>query len=153
MAATEKLGSFFNNNELTVKELEVADLIVYRKSDIGYVCIINNKHTGVLHFNEVYRNIQIGDKFKGFIKKIYPTENKIDLAAGVPGYQRVEGESEKILRLLKENNGYLPFNDKSAPEDIYSFFEMSKKSFKMAVGNLYREKKITLEQTGIRSAG
>jgi predicted RNA-binding protein (virulence factor B family) len=150
MAATEKLGSFFNNDELTVKELEVVDLIVYRKSDIGYVCIINNKHTGVLHFNEIYRNIQVGDKFKGFIKKIYPTENKIDVSAGTPGYQRVEGESEKILRLLKENNGYLPYNDKSAPEDIYGFFEMSKKSFKMAVGNLYREKKITLEQTGIK---
>jgi hypothetical protein len=150
MAATEKLGSFFNNDELTVKELEVVDLIVYRKSDIGYVCIINNKHTGVLHFNEIYRNIQVGDKFKGFIKKIYPTENKIDVSAGMPGYQRVEGESEKILRLLKENNGYLPYNDKSAPEDIYGFFEMSKKSFKMAVGNLYREKKITLEQTGIK---
>jgi predicted RNA-binding protein (virulence factor B family) len=150
MAATEKLGSFFNNDELTVKELEVVDLIAYRKSDIGYVCIINNKHTGVLHFNEIYRNIQVGDKFKGFIKKIYPTENKIDVAAGTPGYQRVEGESEKILRLLKENNGYLPYNDKSAPEDIYGFFEMSKKSFKMAVGNLYREKKITLEQTGIK---
>jgi predicted RNA-binding protein (virulence factor B family) len=151
MAATEKLGSFFNNDDLTVKELEVVDLIVYRKSDIGYVCIINNKHTGVLHSNEIYRNIQVGDKFKGFIKKIYPTENKIDVAAGTPGYQRVEGESEKILRLLKENNGYLPYNDKSAPEDIYSFFEMSKKSFKMAVGNLYREKKITLEQTGIKA--
>jgi predicted RNA-binding protein (virulence factor B family) len=150
MAATEKLGSFFNNDDLTVKELEVVDLIVYRKSDIGYVCIINNKHTGVLHFNEIYRNIQVGDKFKGFIKKIYPTENKIDVSAGTPGYQRVEGESERILRLLKENNGYLPYNDKSAPEDIYSFFEMSKKSFKMAVGNLYREKKITLEQTGIK---
>ena len=150
MAATEKLGSFFNNDDLTVKELEVVDLIVYRKSDIGYVCIINNKHTGVLHFNEIYRNIQVGDKFKGFIKKIYPTENKIDVSAGTPGYQRVEVESEKILRLLKENNGYLPYNDKSAPEDIYGFFEMSKKSFKMAVGNLYREKKITLEQTGIK---
>jgi predicted RNA-binding protein (virulence factor B family) len=150
MAATEKLGSFFNNDDLTVKELEVVDLIVYRKSDIGYVCIINNKHTGVLHFNEIYRNIQVGDKFKGFIKKIYPTENKIDVSAGTPGYQRVEGESEKILRLLKENNGYLPYNDKSAPEDIYGFFEMSKKSFKMAVGNLYREKKITLEQAGIK---
>lgn len=150
MAATEKLGSFFNNDELTVKELEVVDLIVYRKSDIGYVCIINNQHTGVLHFNEIYRNIQVGDKFKGFIKKIYPTENKIDVSAGTPGYQRVEGESEKILRLLQENNGYLPYNDKTAPEEIYSFFEMSKKSFKMAVGNLYREKKITLEQTGIK---
>jgi predicted RNA-binding protein (virulence factor B family) len=150
MAATEKLGSFFNNDDLTVKELEVVDLIVYRKSDIGYVCIINNKHTGVLHFNEIYRTIEVGDKFKGFIKKIYPTENKIDLAAGMPGYKRVEGESEKIVRLLKENNGYLPYNDKSAPEDIYAYFSMSKKSFKMAVGNLYREKKITLEQTGIK---
>ncbi|HTB53333.1 MAG TPA: S1-like domain-containing RNA-binding protein [Ferruginibacter sp.] len=151
MAATEKLGSFFNNDDLTVKELEVVDLIVYRKSDIGYVCIINNKHTGVLHFNEIYRSIEIGDKFKGFVKKIYPTENKIDLSAGTPGYKRVEGESEKIMRLLKENNGYLPYNDKSAPESIYGFFQMSKKSFKMAVGNLYREKKITLEQTGIKS--
>src|ERR1700733_13197795 len=69
LAATEKIESFLSNDELTVKELEIVDLIVYRRTDIGYVCIINNQHTGVLHFNEIYRNILVGDKFKGFIKK------------------------------------------------------------------------------------
>ncbi|MEO6231133.1 MAG: S1-like domain-containing RNA-binding protein [Ferruginibacter sp.] len=156
IAATEKLEPYLSNEEITVKELDVVDLIVYRRSDIGYVCIINNVHTGVLHFNEIYRNIQVGDKFKGFIKKIYPESNekddrfRIDVAAGKPGYGRVEDEAEKVLRLLKENNGYLPYYDKSSPDDIYDFFGMSKKTFKMTTGNLYRQRKISLEKTGIK---
>lgn len=149
IAATEKLEPFLSNEELTVKELEVVDLIVYRRTDIGYVVIINNRHTGVLHFNEIYRNITAGDKFKGFIKKIYP-DNKIDVAAGKPGYGRVEDETEKILRLLKENDGYLPFYDKSDPEEIYNFFGMSKKTFKMTIGNLYKQRVISFEKTGIK---
>ena len=156
IAATEKLEPFLSNEELAVKELEVVDLIVYRRTDIGYVCIINNQHTGVLHFNEIYRNIQVGDKFQGFIKKIYPESKdkddrfRIDVAAGKPGYNRVEDEAGKVLRLLKENNGYLPYHDKSNPEEIYDFFGMSKKTFKMTTGNLYRERKITFEKTGIK---
>jgi len=156
LAATEKIEPFLSNEELTVKELDVVDLIVYRRTDIGYVVIINNQHTGVLHHNEIYRNITAGDKFKGFIKKIYPEDKagkdrfRIDVAAGKPGYDRVEDESEKILRLLQENNGYLPYYDKTSPEDIYDFFGMSKKTFKVTVGNLYRQKKISLEKTGIK---
>ena len=156
IAATEKLEPFLSNESLTVKELDVVNLIAYRRTDIGYVCIINNQHTGVLHFNEIYRNIQVGDKFQGFIKKIYPESKdkddrfRIDVAAGKPGYNRVEDEAQKLLRLLKENNGYLPYNDKSSPEDIYDFFGMSKKTFKMTTGNLYRERKISFEKTGIK---
>lgn len=156
IAATEKLEPYLSNEALTVQELEVVDLIVYRRTDIGYVCIINNQHTGVLHFNEIYRNIGVGDKFKGFIKKIYPVSNdkddrfRIDVAAGKPGYSRVEDEAGKVLRLLGENNGYLPYNDKSKPEDIYDFFGMSKKTFKMTTGNLYKERKISFEKTGIK---
>ena len=150
IAATEKLEPFLSNENLTVKELDVVDLVVYRRTDIGYVVIINNQHTGVLHFNEIYRNITAGDKFTGFIKKIYPTDNKIDVAAGKPGYNRVEDEGEKILRLLKENDGYLPYYDKSDPEEIYSFFEMSKKTFKMTIGNLYKQRIISFEKTGIK---
>jgi predicted RNA-binding protein (virulence factor B family) len=156
IAATEKLEPFLSNEELTIKELEVVDLIVYRRTDIGYVCIINNQHTGVLHFNEIYRNIGVGDKFKGFIKKVYPVSNdkddrfRIDVAAGKPGYNRVEDEAGKVLRLLRENDGYLPYNDKSKPEDIYDFFGMSKKTFKMTTGNLYKERKISFEKTGIK---
>ncbi len=156
IAATEKLEPYLSNEVLTVNELEVVDMIVYRRTDIGYVCIINNQHTGVLHFNEIYRNIGVGDKFKGFIKKIYPVSNdkddrfRIDVAAGKPGYNRVEDEAGKVLRLLSENNGYLPYNDKSKPEDIYDFFGMSKKTFKMTTGNLYKERKISFEKTGIK---
>lgn len=156
LAATEKLEPFLSNEELTVKELEVVDLIVYRRTDIGYVVIINNQHTGVLHHNEIYRNITAGDRFTGFIKKIYPEEKasdlryRIDVAAGKPGYNRVEDETEKILRLLKENEGFLPYHDKSDPEEIYSFFGMSKKTFKMTTGNLYKQRKLSFEKEGIR---
>lgn len=149
LAATEKFDSFLSNEILTVKEMDLVDLLVYRRSDLGYVVIINNKHTGLLHFNEVYRPIETGDRFQGFIKKILP-ENKIDVAAGKPGYTRVEDESAKVLRLLRENDGYLPYHDKSSPENIYSFFGMSKKTFKMTTGKLYKERKLEFTQSGIK---
>lgn len=149
LVATEKIEPFLSNDSLTVKEKDIVDLVVYRKSDLGYVVIINNQHTGLLHFNEVYRNIGIGDHFPGFIKNILP-ENKINVAAGTPGYERVEGETEKVIRLLKENDGYLPYHDKSSPADIYAFFGMSKKTFKMTTGSLYKQNKLEFTQTGIK---
>lgn len=149
VAATEKFDHELSNEELSVHLLESVNLVVYRRTDIGYVVIINNRHTGVLHHNEIYRQIGVGDKFEGFIKKIYP-DNRVDVAAGKPGYQRVEDEAAKIIRLLKENDNYLPYYDKSDPDEIYEFFGMSKKTFKMTLGNLYRERKINLEKTGIR---
>ena len=149
MTATEKIESFLSNEKLTVKEMDQANLTIYRRTDIGYVTIVNHLHTGVLHFNEIYRDINIGDSFSGYVKKIYP-DNRMDVVIGKPGYQRVEDELQKLLRLLEENNGYLPYNDKSDPNDIYSFFGMSKKTFKMAVGNLYKQRKIELTKTGIK---
>ena len=153
LAATEKLEPFLSNENLTVEEKDLVDLVVYRKTDIGYEVIINNIHKGILHNNEIYRNISIGDKFKGFIKKVFTDKSGntlIDVAAGKSGYERVEDETEKILRLLKESDGYLPYHDKSSPEEIYSFFSMSKKTFKMATGNLYKQHRISFTQTGIQ---
>ncbi len=149
VAATEKFEASLSNDVLSIKPLDVVDIIVYRRTDIGYLVIINNQHTGVLHHNEIYRSIGTGDRFKGFIKHIYP-DNKIDVAAGKPGYGRVEDEADKVLRLLQENNGYLPYYDKSDPDAIYEFFGMSKKTFKMTIGSLYKQQKIAMEKTGIR---
>jgi predicted RNA-binding protein (virulence factor B family) len=149
IAASEKIESYLSNEQLTVKELEPVDLLVYRRTDIGYVVIINSRHTGVLHFNDIYQDIEVGDRLQGYIKNIRE-ENKIDVGTGKTGYQRVEDEAGKIMRLLQENNGYLPYNDKSNPEDIYSFFGMSKKTFKMTTGNLYKNRKIVFTQTGIK---
>jgi predicted RNA-binding protein (virulence factor B family) len=152
VAATEKIEPFLSNEQLTIKERDEVDLLVYRRTDIGYVVIINNQHTGVLHFNDIYQDIQPGDYLKGYIKNIREN-NKIDVGTGKIGYQRVEDEAGKVMRLLKENNGYLPYNDKSAPEDIYAFFGMSKKTFKMTTGNLYKNKKIVFTETGIKVVG
>ncbi len=149
VAATEKFDHLLSNEALTVKEKDIVNLTVYRRTDIGYVVIINNKHTGVLHHNEIYRSITSGDRFEGFIKKIY-FDNRIDVAAGKPGMQRVEDANEKVLRLLKENDGFLPYHDKSDPDEIYEFFGVSKKNFKMTIGNLFRQRKIVLEDAGIR---
>jgi predicted RNA-binding protein (virulence factor B family) len=149
MAATEKIEPYLSNEQLTVKEMDPVHLTIYRRTDIGYVTIINHRHTGVLHFNEIFRDIRIGDSFEGFVKKIYK-DNKIDVVVGKPGYQRVEDEVQRVLDLLKENNGYLPYCDKSDPEDIYSFFGMSKKTFKMVIGNLYKQRKIELTKSGIK---
>jgi hypothetical protein len=158
LAASEKIDSYLSNEQLTVKEKDLVDLTVLRRTDIGYTVIINNLHTGVLHFNEVFRDIRVGDKFKGFIKNIVPAEKsasgetQIDVVAGKPGYERTEDAADKILRLLKEHNGRLPYHDKSEPEDIYAFFGMSKKTFKMTTGRLYKERKITLTDDGIELA-
>lgn len=155
LAASEKVDSYLSNENLTVQEKDIVDLTVLRRTDIGYVVIINNRHTGVLHFNEVFREIRVGDQFKGFIKNILPAERspsgetQIDVVEGRPGYERVEDAAEKVLRLLKEHKGRLPYHDKSDPEEIYSFFGMSKKTFKMTTGRLYKERKIKLTDEGI----
>jgi len=149
VAATEKIENLMQNEDLTVKEMDMVDMLVYRTSELGYVMIINNKHIGILHGNEVFQQLQIGDRVKGFIKKIRP-DHKIDVVLGKPGFDKVEDEAEKILRLLKENDGYLPYHDKSDPEAIYAFFGMSKKTFKMTTGNLYKQQKIAFTKTGIQ---
>jgi len=149
VAATEKIESLLSNEELTVKEKDIVDLLVYRQSELGYVMIINNQHTGILHSNEIFTTLHIGDKMKGFIKTIRP-DNKLDVVLGKPGFQKVEDEAEKILRLLQENDGYLPYHDKSDPQEIYDFFGMSKKTFKMTTGGLYKQQKISFTKTGIQ---
>jgi predicted RNA-binding protein (virulence factor B family) len=148
VAATEKIDFQLSNETLTIQELEQVSLIAYRKSDLGFVMIINNTHIGLLHDSQVFQQINVGDKLEGFIKTIRP-DNKIDVVLGKIGYLKVEGETEKIVRLLKENKNYLPYSDKSNPEDIYNFFGMSKKTFKMTIGALYKQRKIDFGKEGI----
>jgi predicted RNA-binding protein (virulence factor B family) len=148
VTATEKIEYLLSNEQLDVKEKDPVDLLVYRRTDIGYLCIINGKHTGVLHFSDIYQNIQVGDRLTGYIRKIRE-ENKIDLALGERGYQRVTGEAGKILDLLNQHGGFLPYHDKSDPEDIYDNLGMSKKAFKMAIGNLFKQQLIRIKENGI----
>ena len=148
-AATERIEQQLSNEELTVKEMDSVSLVVFRRTEIGYSVIINGLHTGMLYYGDVFTDVEIGDRLEGFIKKIRP-DNKIDVMPGKAGYQKVENETEKILRLLEENGGFLPYHDKSDPDDIYKTFGMSKKTFKMTTGALYKQQKIVFAEGGIR---
>lgn len=148
VAATEKIERFLSNDNLTVKEKDEVDLIIYRQTEIGFSCIINNVHYGLIHSNQIFQSLKIGDKLKGFINTIRE-DNKIDVVLGKIGYNKTEDEVEKIIRLLKENNGYLPYHDKTDPAEIYAYFGMSKKTFKMATGALYKQRKIDFAKAGI----
>lgn len=149
LVASSKTNQFLDNENLTVENGEEVDLIVSHITDLGINVIINGKHKGLLYKDEVYDDaIRTGDKLRGFIKNIRP-DHKIDVALQKQGYENVEPNAEKILSELKANRGFLRLNDNSHPEDIKAVLKMSKKTFKKAIGALYKERKIELKDDGI----
>ncbi len=149
VAATEKIDKQISNDNLTVKEGEKVKIQVYRESEIGYVVIVNQIHQGLVYKNEVFTHLHIGQFIdEAFVKKIRE-DNKLDIGLGKQGGEKLADDNQKIISLLKSHKGFLPYHDKSAPDDIYAFFGMSKKAFKMNVGMLYKLKLITIEEDGI----
>lgn len=148
--ATNKIEKRLQNEDLTVSEGEEVEILVYQITDIGFSVIINHQHKGLVFKNEVFQDLRIGDKLPGFIKYI-SEENKIDVSLTPIGYLNFNSKnSEHIYRNLQENNGFLPFTDKSEPDEIYAQFGISKKAFKKALGDLYKQRKITIEPNGIK---
>ncbi len=149
LVGSSKTNHFLNNDVLTVNELEEVDLIVSRYTDLGVEVIINQKHKGLVYNNEIFREVKLGESLKGVIKKIRE-DNKIDVSLQIIGYENIEPSSEVILQKLKANNGFLNLHDKSSPEEIKRVLEMSKKTFKKAIGSLYKKKRIVINDDGIR---
>lgn len=125
------------------------DILVYKFTDLGATVIINNKYFGLVYENDIYKEIKVGDQLKGYIKKLRE-DNKIDVSLRKIGYGRIEDAKEKILTRLKQKGGALPLNDDSSPEKIKKALEISKGSFKKAIGGLYKEKIITITSKGIK---
>ncbi|MBN2297910.1 MAG: GntR family transcriptional regulator, partial [Deltaproteobacteria bacterium] len=125
------------------------DLLVCEQTEIGYKAIINNTHGGILYKNEVFEHLEPGRHIKGFIKKLRD-DGKIDLSLQKSGYEKVDDLTSRIIHILKERRGFIPVTDKSSPEVIYDLFGVSKKTYKKAVGALYKKRIITLEEDGIR---
>ena len=107
------------------------------------------KHSiGWIYNDNIFQDISVGDRLKGIVKKIRPG-NKLDIALGQIGYRNIEPNAELILKELEDNSGYLDLSDKSDPEDIKRILQMSKKSFKKAIGSLYKQKLIVIKEDGI----
>ena len=149
LVASSKTNQFLNNETLTVENGEEVELIVSHITEIGINVIINEKHKGLLYKDEVYDDsIRTGDRMRGFIKNIRP-DNKIDVSLQKQGYENIEPNAEKILDELRASRGFLRLNDNSHPEDIKTVLKMSKKTFKKAIGALYKEKLIEIKEDGI----
>lgn len=147
LVASGKVEDFFERENITVAEGDEVDLLVYNKTDLGFNVVVNNMHTGLLHHSDVFRILSRGDKLKGYIKKIRE-DDKLDVVLQKPGASSIEPNAEKILNLLKENEGFIGLTDKSSADEIASELEMSKKSFKKALGTLYKKKLVRLEEQG-----
>ena len=148
LVASSKTNSFLSNKELTVQQFDEVDLIVSHPSELGMNVIVNETHLGLIFNDDLFKEVSIGDRFKGIVKKVRH-DNKLDIKLGQIGYRNIEPNADFIYHELNDNSGFIPLNDKSSPEAIKDMLQMSKKNFKKAVGSLYKKKIITIKEDGI----
>lgn len=148
LVASSKTNRFLDNKNLSVELFDQVDIIVSHPSDIGMNVIVNNVHSGLVYSDNIFQDISIGDKLKGIVKKIRP-ENKLDISLSQFSYRSIEPNSKIILEYLEDNSGFIALSDKSSPEAIKNALQMSKKSFKKALGTLYKQKLVELKQDGV----
>lgn len=148
LVASMKIDRFLDNTTLSVEEKEKVDLWILNKTDLGYNVAIKGKHRGLIYHDEFFDEVSRGDKKTGYIKQIR-ADNKVDVTLRPIGYDKVESRADIILHRLKNSGGRLDLHDKSDPAEIKERLKMSKKTFKKAIGLLYREHIIDIREDGI----
>ena len=148
--ATNKIKPFISNEEpLTVSVGDEVDILVAFETPIGYRAVIDNRHWGMLYKNQLFRPVRVGDKHRGWVRKI--TEDmRIDLSLQQTGLAEVETCVVRLEALLKEHGGVLGVNDKSDPQEVARITSMSKKVFKRALGMLLKQGRVEQTEEGIR---
>jgi predicted RNA-binding protein (virulence factor B family) len=149
LAASSKINQFLDKEPLDVEVGQEVDLMVSHITEIGINVIINGKFRGLAYQNEVFETVSPGYKTKGYIKTIRP-DGKIDVSFQKQGFEAIDDSSQQVLEALKQNDGVLKLNDNSHPEEIKSVLKMSKKTFKKAIGSLYKQKLIDINNEGIQ---
>ncbi|GAA0685120.1 S1 RNA-binding domain-containing protein [Marinobacterium maritimum] len=147
IAATAKLEKHLESGE-DYKQAQLVELLVVRPTDIGYQVIIDNRAMGLLHRQDIHRPVRPGQRLSGFIK-LMREDGKIDVMLEKPGYGRVDPLAQQVLKYLETRNGHCPLGDKSDPDAIRETFGVSKKAYKMALGQLLKAGRIRQDETGI----
>lgn len=151
LTATSKIDRYLSNANVDYEANTEVDLMVYRKTPLGWEVIVDNKHKGLIFDSDIFKPVKIGTQLKGYVKKVRD-DHKIDISLQPIGAKMLEPTAKIILDKLQENNGFLPLHDKSTPEEIKKELHLSKKAFKKGVGILYRQRKIILKEDGIHLA-
>ena len=149
LVASSKTNAFLDNSLVLLSAWDQVDLIASHPSPFGWNMIVNQKHLGLVYEDEIFQKINVGDQLKGWVKKVR-ADGKIDLTLQKHGFRGIEPNANQILKEIKAHGGFIDLNDKSDPDDIKEVFQLSKKSFKKAIGALYKSRLITIEKEGIR---
>ncbi len=148
LMATAKIDKYLSQERPPYKHGDEVDLLVWQKTELGFKVIVDNKYNGLIYENQIFRPLHTGDRIKGFIDHIRQ-DGKIDVTIQKTGHQQALDFSEVLLNYLKENNGHCDLGDKSPSELIADRFKVSKKTYKKAIGDLYKRRLITIEENGI----
>lgn len=148
LVGSSKTNRFVQNDTLSVAAFEEVNILVTHLTEKGANVIVNGVHKGLIYIEDIFEDIRTGDRMKAYIKKIRE-DNKLDVVLQTPGYRSIEPNANFILEELQAAGGFLPFHDKTDPEIIKNELGMSKKSFKKAIGTLYKDKQIILKDDGI----
>ena len=147
--ASARLDKFLSSTKPPYETDEEVDIIVWRRTDLGWKVIVNGNHSGLVFANEVFRDLKTGDRLKGYVKRVR-TDGKIDITLQRHGVAGDDDSSMRLLSAIEAQRGFLPLNDNSSPDEIYSMLGMSKKAFKRAAGKLYKQRLIIIDDDGLR---
>jgi predicted RNA-binding protein (virulence factor B family) len=149
IVASAKIDRYLSKEIPPYHEGDEVDVLIWQKTDLGFKAIIDNRFGGLLYEKDIFQPLQMGMKLKAYIGQVREEDNKIDLSLQKKGMVKIYDFSETLLYYIKNNNGRILFNDKSRAVDIYRTFGVSKKTFKKAVGDLYKKRLIVLNDTEI----
>jgi predicted RNA-binding protein (virulence factor B family) len=151
IAASARLDRFLLDEAEGLEQGQAVSLLIADKTDLGVKAVVNHRFWGLLYHDTLFKPVRKGQALEGFVKRIRE-DGKIELTLDRPGYDKVDGVADTILGRLRDNDGFLPLNDKSSPEVIVAEFQVSKGVFKQAIGALYKKRLIRIEKGGIRLA-
>jgi predicted RNA-binding protein (virulence factor B family) len=140
-----KLSKHLNEFNTNFKNQQQVDLLICGKSNLGFKAVINKTHLGLIHHSDVFKTIRLGQKVKAYIKEIRE-DDKINLSFTLPDSHQLGSLASKVLEDLQQNNGTSSLTDKSAPAEIYHKWNVSKGSYKKALGMLYKQKLISIDK-------
>ena len=147
--ATTYLNDFLQNECTEFKQGDKVSIVVASQTDLGYRVIVNHRYWGALYANEVFKPLHKGQTLEAYIKRLRD-DKRLDISLQPLGFAKGTGITDDILQRLKQQKGYLSLSDKSSPEEIHAVFGVSKKVFKQAIGTLFKQRQILIEEQGIR---
>ncbi len=148
IVASAKLDKFLDNRMPHYYHRQKVDLLVVQRTELGYKVIVNDLHWGMIYKSETYKDVNVGEYCVGYIKQVRP-DGKIDVTLEKIERMRVDDLSTVVLDYIKAHGGSIAITDKSTPEEIRNAFQCSKKDYKKALGQLYRERKVLLSPTTV----